>query len=170
MMVGHDDGDALLLECRDFVDRIDSVVNGDDHPDIGMVAEHTVDGTGAHSVSLAQPVRQKRRNFFAERTQNARQNGRCADAVAIVIAENDDFSVRRQQDFRRRLHAIESLRRRQRRNRRIEITLQRFRTFNPARGKNLAQYTRQTGNGVDTQSSTSRHQPCLSSRTPYWMP
>ena len=179
MVVGDDDLDAARPERGDRLDGVDSVVDRHDEPDAGVRGEHPCDGGVRHAVALGQPLREERRDVRAERRERAHEDRRRAHAVAVVVAEDDDLlpAAHGGEDrVRRRVDAGQLGGGREVAERGIEERLA-LRGGNAAvreylldQLRNLAAHVGRIEKLIFNSHLTSRHQPCLSSTSPYWMP
>ena len=98
VVVGDDDGESAGLEAGDLFDGVDSVVDGDDELYRGILREHAGDARRGHAVSLLEALREEHRGLGAGLGYGAdrnRKDGARTDAVAVVVAEDDDLVAAR---------------------------------------------------------------------------
>ena len=92
VMVGHDDGNAAFLQFGDLLDSVDAVVDGHHEADVGLFGKEPGERRPAHPVSLGQALGQERHDGRLQRLKCPDENGGGADAVAVVVAEDDDLA------------------------------------------------------------------------------
>ncbi len=91
MVVGDDDLDSPSLQHLHPRLGVYAVVNRDDQPDGRIRGQHPLDGRLRHAIPLRQSVGDERRDIGAKGGQRHHENRRRADAVAVVVAEDNDF-------------------------------------------------------------------------------
>ena len=92
MVVRHHDRHAAIPQHLHFRRRRDAAIDRHDQRHLRMLRKHPLDAGDRHAIALREPVRQKRLGHPAETTHRRHQNGARADAVAIIVPEDDDRS------------------------------------------------------------------------------